>query len=301
MSTQAMGPMAGFDWLKKAINLGRNNPKAVFGGAALLMLAIAGAMIVVVLLQLLSSAVFTPGSSGTMVVMGLTMLSVLLVMAVLSAGYLRLVDAVESGRPASATDVFHAFGDGAVAWRMIGFLVLLTLLNYAVVIGLLVLLAGDLVDWYVQTLRVTVGGGAPDVTGLPDGIGFAYAVMLAVGLVFYAIQAIGMGQVALRGRGVFAALGDGFAGTVKNLLPLLMLLVAYLLLCVVALLVVFALVMLFTLLIKVSPWLALLAVPLYLAALLAIVVVAFGVMYALWRDVCGGGNIAAAPGDAMTA
>ena len=124
---------------------------------------------------------------------------------------------------------------------------------------------------------------------------------MAVGLVFYAIQAIGMGQVALRGRGVFAALGDGFAGAVKNLLPLLMLLVAYLLLCVVALLVVFALVMLFTLLIKVSPWLALLAVPLYLAALLAIVVVAFGVMYALWRDVCGGGNVAAAPGDALTA
>src|SRR5690606_18283513 len=31
MTTRAVGPMAGIGWLKNAVNLGRNNPRAVFG------------------------------------------------------------------------------------------------------------------------------------------------------------------------------------------------------------------------------------------------------------------------------
>lgn len=303
MTTRAMNAMAGFDWLKRGINMGRNNPKAIFGGAALLLVAMVVVMIALVLLQMLLQGMFAPGMTGMLVLMAITMLPVLLVMAVLSAGYLRLVHTVESGRPARAGDIFHAFGDGAVAWRMIGFMVLLTLLNYAVVIGLVMLLAGDVVAWYMQTIRAAAAGGGamPAATGLPEGFGVAYALMLAVGLVFYAVQAIGVGQVALRGRGVFGALGDGFVGAVKNVLPLLMLLVAYLLLLVAVLLAVFVLAMLFGLLGKVALWLAVaLAIPLYLAALLAAVVVVFGVMYALWRDVCGD-DVAAAPADALTA
>jgi hypothetical protein len=44
----------------------------------------------------------------------------------------------------------------------------------------------------------------------------------------------------------------------------------------------------------VGMWLAmLLAIPLYVAALLVMYVVMFGVMYFMWRDVCGDGADAA--------
>ena len=37
MQIRAMGPGAGWSWLKRGINLGVHNPRAVFGAAALLM------------------------------------------------------------------------------------------------------------------------------------------------------------------------------------------------------------------------------------------------------------------------
>lgn len=303
-TTRSMNAMAGFDWLKRGINLGRNNPKAIFGGAALLLLAMVVLAIAVGLLQVLLQSMLTPGIGGSMVIMALTALPLLLAMAVLMTGYLRLVHAVESGRPARATDVFRAFSETGVAWRMFGFMVVLTVIQYALMIGVLMVVAAEAISWYMQMMQAAASGTPPAITGLPDGIGLAYAVMVVIGLAFYAVQSIGLGQIALHGRRVFPALADGFAGAVKNVLPLLMLLVAFVLLFVVAMVVVFLLAMLFAMLSKVAFWLVVvLAVPLYLAALLAIVVISFGVMYALWRDVCGDGgdDVAEAPADALTA
>ncbi len=302
MTTRAMGPLAAIGWLKNGINLGRHNPKAIFGGAALLLLTAFAVGIAAMLLQLLLQSVFAPGVWSAMALTMLAMLPVLLAVAVLMAGYLRLIHAVESGRSAGASDVFHAFGDGAVAWRMIGFVVVTTLLQYAVLIGLLSVLAGDVIGWYAQMMQVAATGGAPVMSGLPDGIGIAYAVMLVVGLVFYAAQAIGLGQIALRGRGMFGAVADGLVGVFKNVLPLLVLLVASLLLCVVAIALVFVFALLFAVVSKVALWLAVvLAIPLYLAAMLAAYVVVFGVMYHLWRDVCDGGDEIGAQVEAVTA
>ena len=38
MTTRSNGPLAGFGWLKRGINVGYGNPKALFGGAAFLLL-----------------------------------------------------------------------------------------------------------------------------------------------------------------------------------------------------------------------------------------------------------------------
>ena len=39
MTTRANGPLSGLDWLKRGLNSGRHNPRAIFGGAAVLMVA----------------------------------------------------------------------------------------------------------------------------------------------------------------------------------------------------------------------------------------------------------------------
>ena len=36
MTTRANGPLTGLQWLKGGLNTGRNNPRAILGGAAVL-------------------------------------------------------------------------------------------------------------------------------------------------------------------------------------------------------------------------------------------------------------------------
>ncbi len=145
--------------------------------------------------------------------------------------------------------------------------------------------------WYMQMVSATAKGTAPlnASPDFPDGFALVVALM-AVYFIFYsAAFAIGMGQAALRERPVMAAIGDGIAGAVKNVLPLLVLticgLVAYLVFALAAGMV-FAILMVIGALL--SPVLAmLLVIPLYAAMMMVIYIVMFGVMYALWQDVAG--------------
>ena len=108
MTTRAMGPMAGLDWLKRGLNLGRHNPKAIFGGAAVLVAAVFVVALVVSLLMSGLAAAFGQGSAGAMAIGLLTIVLMLLAMSILMVGYFRLLDAVEHGQPARALDVLAA-------------------------------------------------------------------------------------------------------------------------------------------------------------------------------------------------
>lgn len=304
MATRAVNAMAGFDWLKRGINLGRNNPKAVFGGAALLLVAVIGVAIVAGLLSGVAVAVL--GNNLTAIVIGMlvVLLPVMVLLGMLTVGYLQLVDAVESGRPARAFDVFGGFGDMGTSLRAIGLMLLVAIIQNLLLVGLLSVFAGGFLGWYAQMLQASMAGGDPAaaMATMPSGIGLAYLVMGLVGTLFFGVQAVGLGQVALRGHGALPALGDGFAAAFRNLLPLLMLLVGYIVLMIVVAIAVVLLVLLVGLLANLlGAWLAVvIGVPLYLAFLLAVVVVAFGVMYHCWRDICGD-DVAEVPADALTA
>lgn len=304
MATRAMNAMAGFDWLKRGINLGRNNPKAIFGGAALLLLAALGVVIAAGVVMGVAFAVLGNSPVGIGIGVLVLLLPVLALMGVLMVGYLRLIDAVESGRAARAFDVFDGFGDIGTSLRAIGLLVLAAIIKNLLLVGLLSVFAGGFVGWYAQMLQGSMAGADPAaaMAQMPSGIGLAYLVMGLVGTLFFGVQSVGLGQVALRGRGALPALGEGFAAAFRNLLPLLMLLVGYIVLMIVVAIAVVVLVLLVGLLAKLlGAWLAVvIGVPLYLAFLLAMVVVMFGVMYHCWRDICGD-DIAEVPADALTA
>ena len=299
MATRSRGPLAGFGWLRKAINLGHGNPKAVFGGAALVLVMALLPSLVTLPLQM--SAV-EPGGAPDMArlgaVMAISMLAGLLLVP-LFAGFLRVIDAADRGRPARAFDVFKPYRQGETL-RLVGY-GLAMLVVYAVMFTMVVVVAGgEVARWYMQVLATQ--GQAPPA--LPGGFGLAIATMAVLGLLVMGIYAISLGQVALGGRSVLGAIGDGVAGSLKNVLPLLVFAA-----CVVLAWLVVAIVfgLLFGLLALlgalVSKWLVLvLVVPLYIALLLGVFVVMFGVMYHLWRDVCGD-DAAPAPGldDALAA
>lgn len=300
MTTHARSPLASLQWLKQGINLGRHNPRAVIGGAALLGLV----SLLPGLLQVLLQNLLQPGEGGLAVIMGLSALLSVVLMPPIIGGYLRLIDAAEHGRPTQPLDVFEPFKSGADAGRLIGFGVLMTLV-YLVLGFIAISLFGDgFIEWYVQILQLSQQAqqGAQidpaSVPPLPDAFGALLALGAVIGLFLGGVYAIGFGQVALGGQGAGRAFADGVAGTLKNLLPLALLaLMAFALLLGMS----FALILVAGALAllggAVHPVLAaVLVAPLYLVYLLVLYVVMFGVMYHLWRDVAAAAPSAMPPG-----
>ncbi|WP_202843710.1 hypothetical protein [Luteimonas saliphila] len=289
MSTRAMGPGYGWSWLARAVNLGRNNPKAVIGAIALVALV----ALVPSVVQLVAPSLFGTGPDALLTVMGLTTLASMIVFPLLIGGVLRVIDAAEHGRPVGAVAVFGAFQTGGDALRLIGFGLLMTAL-YLLVFGTIIGTFGQgLPEWYMQLMQLSMeSGGKPvqpdDIPAPPSGLGMVMALGLLFGLFLGGAYAIGFGQVALGGRGVLAAIGDGLTGSLKNLLPIVVMAV----LSIVALFALILVVVLVGGLLAlvgglVHPVLAMLLVaPVYLGMIMLMYVVMFGVMYHMWRDIC---------------
>lgn len=291
MTTRAQGPAAGLQWLKRGINLGRHNPRAIFGGVALVALvALLPSVLQLVLQQLLGS-----GTVAVVVNLTLTMLTSLLLMPPMIGGYLRVIDASEHDRPAKATDVFAPFRSGPDMRRLVGYGLVMTALYLLVAGALVYLLSPGFPAWYLQVAQLAQSGSPVDpaaMPSLPDGLGPMLALGALLGVFLGSMYAIGFGQIALGGHGVGRAFGDGLSGTLRNLLPLLLLAVVALVLMVVVLLV--------TALIAaalgfagglVHPQLgAAIGTVVYMLMLLVVYVVMFGIMYHLWRDVAGDGS-----------
>lgn len=305
MATRTAGPLAGIGWLKNAINLGHDNPKALFGAAGLIVLAALAVVVPLMLLQAFVLVKLAPSGIPALVVSLLPMLVLLALFPALTIGYLRMLDAVEAGGAARATDVFAGFRDRPVLLRGIGFMLLLVMLQYALMAVAMAVFAPDLLRSYADALQASPTP-AVQPTALPAGFWLGFAVILVMSLFSHAVQAIGFGQIALRGRGVFGAIADGVAGTARNALPLLVAIVVTVVAALVLGLILTLLVMLLAFVAKlVGTWLvitlAVLAVPLYFGLMLAMYVVMFGFMYYLWRDVCGGSDELEGPAEALAA
>ena len=286
MATRTRGPLAGLGWLKNAINIGYGNPKAVLGGAALVaLLSLVPSLFTLPIQYGAAATGDAPGAGALALIMGISVLGGLLLVPAF-AGYLGIVDAVERGRSARALDVFAPYRNGETL-RLMGY-GLGMLAVYAVSFGIVIAAAGaGAARWYMQA--ISDPNAAAAIGAMPDGLGVAFALALALGLLVMGVYAISLGQVALGGRNVLGSIGDGIVGSLKNVLPLLVLLVCTFVAVLIGGVVFALLAGLVAVLAKfVGAWLmvALLA-PLYLGLMLVMFAVMFGVIYHLWRDVCG--------------
>ncbi len=289
MSTHARSPAAGWSWLMQAVNIGRSNPRAVFGAVALL--ALVG--LVPSVIQLVLQSGLGLGTTASLAVMAACTLAMVVVYPLLIGGVLRVIDAAEHGRPTHAAALFDTFRAGNGAGRLVGFGVAMFVAYLALFVAVVALFGQDFSAWYMELLSASTqndpAAQARVLQDIPDGFGTMMALGTLAGLFFSGIYAIGFGQVALAGHGVGSALADGVAGTLKNVLPILLLAMV-----VFAGFLAFALAMAMVVSLLgmvgglVHPALAvLLAAPVYLGGLLMMYVVMFGVMYFMWRDVCG--------------
>ncbi len=291
MTTRAVGPGRGWGWLKQAINLGRNNPKAVFGATALMAVVALIPSVLQVVLQL----VFKESPGVIMAVVAVMTFVSLVVTSLMIGGLLRVIHAAENGQPTHATAVFDPFGEPQLRGRLIGFGVLMMSIYVGVFVLVVSLFGQDFMRWYWELITsaqaMQASGGAaqpPDLANMPQGLGRIMAIGSLFGLFMGGIYAIGFGQVAVGGRSIGEAFMDGARGTIKNVLPIVVLavlsVVAVLVLTVGVVLVVGIITLAVGAISKLLA--AALVVPIYFGMILLIYVVMFGVMYFMWRDIC---------------
>lgn len=301
MTARSVSMAAPFRWLMKALDAGRRQPRALFGGFALL-LAVG---MVPTVLQLVAQALFPSSPGLLMVVYGAVIGLSLVLMPPLSGAAFRLLHDCETGRPAAATDIFNGYRDRAFAVRMVLTAMLLLLAYLAVFALLFTVVPGK--EFFTELFAraaATPPGGQPDMTGMPP-LPPSFLLWLLAASAFLVVLGnaymLAFAHAAMAGHGALGAVGGGLAATLRNLLPL----VGFFL---VAMVVGFVLVMIFavvvglvvTVLSLVSPVLAMVVIaPLYLALMLVAYVVMFGFYYHGWREIFG--EPAEAPLDALEA
>lgn len=301
MTARTVSMGAPFRWLMKAVDVGRRNPGALFGGFAIVLLV----GLVPSLLQYGLQLALADSPQLMMALYLLVLLASIVLMPPLTGGALRLLHACESGQPASATDVLSGYGDRAFAVRMI-LTALLLMLVYVVMFGLLfaVMPGKEFMVELVSRSMATPPGGQPDLTGMPDLPPAFLLWMLGAGAVVLVLShayLLACSHAALGGHGALESVVQGFKGTLRNLLPLLGFTLA---MCVVGfvaiLLLAVVIAMLAGLLMLVSPVLAgVVLLPVYLGLMLVLYVVMFGFYYHGWREIFG--EPAADPMDAIAA
>ncbi|MGN2254168.1 hypothetical protein ACFWZ4_12370 [Frateuria sp. GZRe12] len=286
MTTRSKGPGAGLGWLTRGIDVAFRHPRPLMGGAGLLLVAC--------LLPSLATLPFQwhamqPGAQPNPVMFGgLMLFSMLLGLLVvpLYAGYLQMVDAAARGQRPHARDIFKPYAQGQ-APRLMGYALVLMAVFVALFALVLLAAGGGLVGWYMQAIAAQANHLPPP--GLPAGFMSTFALLMVLWLFMMGFYAISLGQVSLGNRSVFGSIGDGVAGALKNVLPLLVFALSLVLVWIVATIALVLLVLVVGLLAKlVGMWLVfVLAIPLYVLMVLVMYAVMFGMMYHLWRDVCG--------------
>jgi len=293
-----------FRWLMKAVDVGRRNPRALFGGFAILLLV----SLVPTAVQMSLQTLLADSPVLMWSLYGLVMLAGMVAMPPLTGAGIRLLHACETGQPASALDVFDGYRDGAFAVRMV-LTTLLLMALYLLIMGLLFALmpAKEMIIEVFSRSMAAPPGGQPDLSGLdfdPASLPWLFLwVVGAMALIFTAVhvQLLATTHAALSGQGPVDSLLSGIAATLKNVVPLTaftlaMLVIAFVVMFVLAL----VLGLLAVVLAMVSPVLAgVVLLPMYLGAILLMMVVLYGFYYHAWREIFG--ETAADPLDAIAA
>lgn len=291
MTARSISMSAPFTWFMKALDVGRRNPKALFGAFALMLAVGLVPTVIQMVGEQLGDATSIPYLA---VVYGLSMVISLLVMPPLVGAGLQLVERSEHGRPFSATDIFDGYRDRAFAVRMIQTSMLLVLIFIVVFALLYLVMPGK--PFFSELFTRTAGlppGAQPDLTGLPPfppAFLLWFLVAFAAVMVASYVHMLAMPLAALGGHGPVSAVANAFAAVLRNALPFIgFTLVAIAIGFVAVLLLGLIAGVVIGLLSVLSPAIAMLvAIPLYLGVMLLVYVISFGFNYHAWREIFDG-------------
>ena len=284
MATRMTSPLAGFGWLRNAVNVGARKPGTLMLAALLLFLVSMIPSLITMPIQ-----VTMPGDMRAFYAALAIAMVAGLALSPVFAGFLQVIDAIERGRPVRARDVFGAYRTG-VAKRSILFSLAMMVVYLAVVALGMLIAVGEFRDAYLNLLTTGVPASMEGMdtetlrTAMLRMFGLVFLLMLPVA----GMWAIGFGQIAIGGRGVGQSLADGVSGALKNFVPMLILAVMILVGgFVLMLLIGLVLVVLSAIANYIHEYVAFaVIVPIYFAIVMAFYVVIFALAYYFWRDVC---------------
>lgn len=211
----------GLTWFKQAIDLGGRNPRAVFGAALLLILA----LYVAVLLVALGLAALVKGgqavgdAAGPSLAVAMwvavpLMLLIMLLVPILLGGLMHVIREAEAGRPVRARDVFMPLR--SANGRRLALLGLVQV-ALAVVGGALVMGIAGADYWreYMTAMQGAMQGGTPQVPQAQNA-GLLFLIQLVFNYFSYAMMLLAIPLMLFSGRGFVAALRDSLRAAVRN-------------------------------------------------------------------------------------
>jgi hypothetical protein len=291
-----------FSWVPATFRLvGRNAGALVAAGMLTFLLALAWMAPMAIVMFQTMPPLGSPGvpqpqdMTAFWIAYAITIVLGMLLFPPLLAGWFRLCANADRGVAVSGLDVLAAYRDREAWGRLVRF-ALIGMLSYAAVFGLAYLaFHGVFAELFAMQAAQQVAlatGTAPPVPS-PAVIGqifLMYALMMPVMFVLQFVYMVGFAEVSLRPTPAVSAFVEAGGGVLRNLLKLLLFLMAIGMVAMFAMLlvamVIGILVAVFSLLNQV---LAFVVVGLaYLCLLLLIYPLMFAFHYYLWKDMLGG-------------
>lgn len=276
-----------WDWFLQAANLGVRNPRAVFGGALLLVATVYLLMLAGGLLTSLVGGGAQPGTLA-LTLMLLTVVAVFLLVPVLVGGLMHVIRESEAGRPVKARDLFAPFRQGR-AGKLAAFG---SLQMGAMLLGGLVtsqLAGSEYMSAYTEAVNAILQQQQPAPLPAPAHGLLLFLWQVAFNYFTTTVVLLGIALVALSGTDVVRAITSAARASLRNLVPNLLavglffgaVLIAGLVLSVVGSVVLLVLGKLF------MPLALLVGLVLTFAFISAVLVVVCGGGYLIWRDTFG--------------
>lgn len=221
MDIRKVAAAHGIHWLRSAVNVGARNPRAVFGAAILFFvtLYVAAALAVLPVASRLRGRADL--SIGESLAAGVPLLVVLaLATPVLLGGLMHVVHEVESGRPARARDLFAMLRPGR-APGLVGLGLVQVLLNVG---GVLLVIAVTGPEYVLDSIRVMQGALEGKVVTPKEQPNVAVLmllqlVQLAINYFSVALMLLCVPLMVLSRLRLGDALQAGFRAALLNLAP----------------------------------------------------------------------------------
>ncbi len=220
MDIRRLPASQGLVWFRQAIDLGAKNPRAVFGAAALAIIALYAAVLAFALLvgMLLagSKAAGQPPGIGLLMAVALPLtLAVMLLVPVLLGGLMHVIREAEAGRAVRARDVFVPLRSGR--GRQLAWLGLVQV-ALAVVGGVLMVAVAGSDYWrdYLQAMQAAMQGAAPAVPQ-PQNAGLLFLMQLVFNYFSYALMLFAIPLMLFSGNGLVEALRNALRASVSNI------------------------------------------------------------------------------------
>ena len=210
----------GLSWFKQAIDLGARNPRAVFGAALLVIIAMYTTVLAVALLAAMMAGVGDAAAAGqtdmrraAMVAFPLFILIMLLV-PVLLGGLMHVIRESEAGRPVRARHVFAPLGQAQ--GRRLALLGLVQI-GLAIVGGLLFMAVAGADYWrdYMEAMRGAMSGTIP-VMPEPEHPGLLFVMQMVFNYFSYTVMLFSIPLMLFSGLSLGAAVRDSLRAAVRN-------------------------------------------------------------------------------------